>query len=67
MWELSLELFKVYKHDEDCWGMNILSCGMMDRALFGFHSDEDGWYLNIFWFCEWKIRDTRITYEQDDN
>lgn len=62
MWQLNLELFNIYKYDSECWGIGFLTCGLMERSLFSFHSDEDGWYLNLFWFIDFKIRDTRTIY-----
>ena len=49
-------LFDIYKYDPDCWGCNILEIGLMDRALFGLNSDEDGWYVNILWLEPKKVK-----------
>ena len=56
------EFFGFYKYDSECWGVNLLSFGVMDKSLFGFNSDEDGWYLELFWLIDCKIRDTRKQY-----
>ena len=55
MIKINLELFEIYRFDKDCFGINIFTCGLLDRSLFGFNSDEDGYYLNLFWFIEIKI------------
>ena len=51
----NFQLFDIYKHDSDCWGMNILTFGMLGKSLFGFNSDEDGCYLSLAWTAELKI------------
>lgn len=66
MWKCNLELFNFYKYDAECWGFNLLTCGLLDRSFFSLNSDEDGWYLSFFWICDWKIRDTSIIYTSDD-
>ena len=55
MIKISLELFSIYKFDEDCWGASLLSCGITGRSLFSIDSDEDGLYLNLLWYIELKI------------
>lgn len=52
----SFELFGFYKHDSDCWGINLLTIGLMGKSLFGFNTDEDGWYVDILWFIEFKVK-----------
>lgn len=56
MIKVNLELFDIYRFDKDCWGINILTCGLLSRSLFGFNSDEDGLYLNLLWVLEMKIQ-----------
>ncbi len=56
MINFSLKLFDIYKYDSDCWGVNLLTFGIVERSLFGFNADEDGWYLSLIWTQEWKVK-----------
>ena len=57
--KINLELFSIYRFDEDCWGASFLSCGIMGNSLFSIDSDEDGLYLNLLWIIEMKIKDKK--------
>ena len=52
----SFQLFDIYKHDSDCWGTSLLTFGLLGKSLFGFNADEDGWYIDLFWFIEFKVK-----------
>jgi len=56
MKNFNLELFDIYKYDSDCWGINLLTFGLMGKSLFGFNADEVGWYVELFWCIEWKVK-----------
>ena len=54
--KIHFELFGLYRYDEDCWGISFLTVGMMSRSFLSIDSDEDGWYINLFWLIESKIK-----------